>query len=587
MPYFDPSIIQNLVDHSDIVTVLENYLTLIRKGQNYFSICPFHNEKTPSFSVNPSKQIFYCFGCGIGGNALRFIQLIEKISFPEAVVKLAEITQFALPEKKNSLKNRDYYQRLYDVNQFVLDFYIQQAKKEQHKMDNWLKKRGLSSYTKDLFKLGLAPGQWSLLNDAIDQTDFKRKDFLSLGLIAQSKSSSFYDRFRDRIIFPILDKKSKVIGFGGRVLQNDKKNAKYLNSPESPIYHKGKTFYGVWLTEAAIREKNSVIIVEGYMDLITLYQSDIKNVLATLGTALTVYQARALKKMCNRVFLLYDSDIAGLKASYRAIEVLLPMNLNVKIVRLKNGEDPDNVINNQGIEFLKKRILNAQNAIEFRWQMIKQVLLPKENLTMQVLEMLNFLNHVDDSLLKEQFIDQVSFVTEIDRKILFEKVNTKQKKEIKSMQLQTPLIEISSEEKILLTIALQYSNLYIERIKHDISLDILKTEHAQKILQKLFDFFMHEDFEDSQTKILIEFQDSPYLDLISELYLNNLVEDQLEIIYCDCEKKIKIHYLEERIKRIQSQIYNLEKNSQGEDIQHLLQKLEQLILKKKKLKKNS
>ncbi|MEI7811601.1 MAG: DNA primase [Ignavibacteria bacterium] len=353
----------------DIVDIISETVQLRKRGRNYIGLCPFHNEKTPSFTVSGEKQIYHCFGCHAGGNIFKFLMDYKNISFVESVQEIAkragitlETEETAQPEKQSEMEV------LYDINTFAAKFFMNNLLQnpEGETGRNYFHKRGIKLQTQRIFGLGYALPSWdSFLNQA-KQNKLDLDKTLLLGLIDKKDSGGYYDKQRDRIIFPIFSPNGRVIAFGGRVLVNSQNTAKYLNSPENPIYLKRKTLYGLFQSKDDIRRLDKVILVEGYLDLISLYQAGIKNVVASCGTALTDEQAQMLARYTKNIVVFYDADPAGVKASLRSIEILLKSDFDVKIAELPDGEDPDSYVQKAGRQEFEEVTRHAQNFLEYQ-----------------------------------------------------------------------------------------------------------------------------------------------------------------------------------------------------------------------------
>ena len=357
---------------ADIVEVIAEVVHLKRAGRNFSGLCPFHSEKTPSFTVSPDKQIFHCFGCGTGGNVFSFLMKHEGLSFPEAVRALALRYGINLPTRPLSpdqKRRRDIKEQLFRLHQRVADDYhaLLMDSPTGKKAREYLVKRGIAQDTVREFRLGYAPDRWDHLVNIFRKNRIPAPVAESSGLVIPRKNrSGFYDRFRDRIIFPIQDNRGRVVGFGGRVLGDGL--PKYLNSPETPLYHKSRSLYGLHAAKGPCRESELVYIVEGYFDLIALYQHGIRNVVATLGTALTDEHLRTLRGFIGekgRAVLVYDSDEAGIQAARRSIPVFDKGFVNAQILTLSSNHDPDSFVFEFGAEAFKAAAENAKNMIPF------------------------------------------------------------------------------------------------------------------------------------------------------------------------------------------------------------------------------
>ncbi len=360
--------IQQIRDRSDIVEVVSSYLPLKRSGANHLGLCPFHSEKTPSFNVNAVRQIFHCFGCGVGGNVFSFLMRMEGLSFPEAVRRLGEKagisveTEAPTPEE---LRRREETERLARIVEVACDFYhrILIESPEGAPGRRYLKARGYDGEIARTFRLGYAPERWDGLAAHLEQKGFDPRWGRELGLIRPGKEGrGDYDLFRRRLLFPILDSQGRVAAFGGRVL--DDALPKYINSPESRLYHKGRLLYGLYQAKDAMRHSGEAIVVEGYFDHLALARAGIHNVVATCGTALTADHARLLKRYAPRLLLLFDQDEAGRKAAFRGMEALLTEGVHPALIDLEPGEDPDSFVQKRGADAFGQRLAAARPALE-------------------------------------------------------------------------------------------------------------------------------------------------------------------------------------------------------------------------------
>jgi DNA primase len=341
---------------------------LRKRGKNYVGLCPFHSEKTPSFTVSEEKQIFHCFGCHTGGNVFKFLTEFHKISFVEAVQELAQQQGISIEFDKTEYTEQQSEQEvLYDINTEAAKYFLNNLMHddEGESARKYLHERNIKTQTLRSFGLGYALRGWENFISYAKSRNLNIEKCIQLGLIGKSSNGKLYDKLPGRLIFPIFSPNGRVVAFAGRVLDPKETGAKYINSPESLIYIKGRILYGLSFAKDDIRRLDKAIIVEGYMDLISLYQSGIKNVVAASGTALTDDQVLLLSRYTNNVVLLFDADTAGIKASMRSIETLLKRDMEVKIVSLPKGEDPDSFVNKYGKEEFEDLIKKAENFIEY------------------------------------------------------------------------------------------------------------------------------------------------------------------------------------------------------------------------------
>ncbi|MDO4602578.1 MAG: DNA primase [Eubacteriales bacterium] len=365
MRYSD-DVIEEVRTKNDIVDVVSQYVKLTRKGSSYFGLCPFHNEKTPSFSVTPAKQMYYCFGCGAGGNVFNFIMEYENYTFGEALSHLAQRAGVELPKIEYSREAKEKAERkalLLEINKKAAQYFYYQLRREGGKAAyQYLTGRGLSEETIKKFGLGYSDKYSDDLYKYMKAKGYSDELLRESGLFNADERRGMYDKFWNRVIFPIMDVNNRVIGFGGRVMGDGK--PKYLNSPETKIFDKSRNLYG--LNMARTTRKNYLILCEGYMDVISMHQAGFTNAVASLGTALTSGHASLLKRYTEEVLLLYDSDEAGIRAALRAIPILREAGVNAKVVSLKPYKDPDEFIKNMGAEAFEERLLNASDSFLFR-----------------------------------------------------------------------------------------------------------------------------------------------------------------------------------------------------------------------------
>ena len=370
--YFSEELIEEIRQKNDIVDVISGYVKLQKKGSSYFGLCPFHNEKSPSFSVSRSKQMYYCFGCGAGGNVITFIMEYENYSFIEAVRMLAERVGVELPEveySKEAKEKADMKATMLEINKLAAKYFYAQLKSEQGKAAyTYLTRRGLSEETITAFGLGYSTKYSDALYQYLKMKGYKDDILAKAGLISVNEKNGAYDKFWNRVMFPIMDANNRVIGFGGRVMGDAK--PKYLNSPETEVFDKSRNLYG--LNRARTSRKSYFLICEGYMDVIALHQAGFTNAVASLGTALTTGHASLIKRYVNEVYLTYDSDEAGTKAALRAIPILKEAGITAKIIRMDPYKDPDEFIKNLGAEAFEERINKARNGFLFSLEILER-----------------------------------------------------------------------------------------------------------------------------------------------------------------------------------------------------------------------
>lgn len=504
MARYSEEVIEEVRQSNDIVDVISQYMHLKRSGRNYFGLCPFHNEKSPSFSVSPDKQIFHCFGCGKGGNVYTFVSAIEGISFFEAIQLLAERANIQLPTLEN---NRDAQKeilkdKVYKVNEFATEYYHQNLYNAQSKIgQEYVKKRQLSNETLKSYRIGFS-GKFDELYQELKKQGFEEKEILESGLVNKNERGQYIDRYRNRLMFPICDVRGRVIAFGGRVLDDSK--PKYINSPENVVYSKGRHLFG--LNVAKKKDTKKLLIVEGYMDVISLHQRGITNVVAPLGTALTEQQGWLLRKNTEQIILSFDSDDAGLKAKTRAIEILENMGCDIRILNIEGAKDPDEYILKYGTARFNNLVEKALSVIEFKVKLLKKDL----NLE-NIKDKIKFLNEiakliakVDNTIEREIYIEKIAKEYDISKEAIYGEVNKltyKQTNNEKILEKAKPVIthkkeeteQVSSaikrRENTIISILLSGDISIFEIIKQNISPNDFQDKINLNIAKKLYEEF--------------------------------------------------------------------------------------------------
>lgn len=372
MAFIDQNIIDDILRKTDIVDVIGEQVALSKQGKSYFGLCPFHSEKTPSFSVEPVRGIYNCFSCGEKGNAITFLQKTKNLSFVDAIKSLADRANVELDVSHIQVNPNKH---LFDINKEATQFYEFYLKntKSGEQARNYLETRSLSNEIIERFHLGLAPSEFDVLTKTLVDKGFVETDMVDLGLVKQSESGKFYDLFRGRIIFPIMDENGNTVAFSGRTyLDSDKEQPKYINSPQTKIFTKSNILYNLNNALTEIKNTRQVYLLEGYMDVIALYRAGIKNAVASMGTSLTNQQVTIIQKYANEVVICYDGDKPGIEATSRAMEMFKSTNLNIKIIQLPQGLDPDDYINKYSEDSLKERLeKHWVDPFEFRYNTLK------------------------------------------------------------------------------------------------------------------------------------------------------------------------------------------------------------------------
>ncbi|HYH55111.1 MAG TPA: DNA primase [Anseongella sp.] len=434
-----PGSIEQVFTAADILEVVGDFVSLKKRGTNYIGLCPFHNEKTPSFNVNPARGIFKCFGCGKGGNAVDFVMEHEKYSYPEAIRYLAKKYGIELEETglKDDPAHKDERENLFALNEYARAFFSETLYSTEEGRDiglGYFRERGFRDESIRKFQLGYSPDQWEAFTRKALQEGFRGEALETTGLsVKHPEKGSLYDRFRGRVLFPIHNLTGRVIGFGGRVLKTGAKAAKYVNSPESVVYHKSETLYGIFFARNKIRELDNCFLVEGYTDVISLHQSGIENVVASSGTSLTPAQIRLISRYTRNITILYDGDPAGIKASLRGIDMILEEGMNVKVVLFPEGHDPDSFVRKSGGAACSEYIREHQ----------KDFILFKADLLLAetgrdpirraeaIGEIVESISRIPDSIKASVFVAEASRMLQIDERALLTELNKLRMKKLR------------------------------------------------------------------------------------------------------------------------------------------------------------
>ena len=420
--------IDDLIGRSDIVEVINARVPLKRKGKEYSACCPFHNEKTPSFTVSENKQFYYCFGCHAKGNVIGFLMDYEHLSYIDAIESLAADAHVDVPHEDNGFtnKNQEDKQPYYDILEQASELFQKELKTSERAID-YLKQRGLSGEIAKRFKIGYAPDGWNFLGGKLGTNNENLNSLLKTGLVVSKENDKSYDRLRDRIIFPITDQRGRIIGFGGRVL--DKGEPKYLNSPENAVFHKGYELYGLYETKQALRKIDRIIVVEGYMDVVALAQNDINYAVASLGTATTTEQIQKTFRTTHEIVFCYDGDNAGKKAAWRALENTLSVirdGMIAKFLFLPEKEDPDTMVRQEGKEAFEQRIINATTLSDFLFEKLKSEtdLTTNEGKAQLASKANALIQKMHNSLFKDLLIEELSTLVGLSQSHLESKISS-------------------------------------------------------------------------------------------------------------------------------------------------------------------
>ena len=585
---FDDNKIEEIKSRVDIVELATQYLTLKKAGRNYLGLCPFHQEKTPSFTVNREKQIFYCFGCGEGGNAITFLMKIAGKTFPEAIKELAEKTGVVLPPRltgkegrnKDSLRESITDLNLRAAQQYARNLYSPIGKTARE----YLQKRGITEETIKQFRLGFAPDTWRSLTDHIEGSGLSLKMAEQAGLVIAGKEDSYYDRFRGRLIFPIENVFGEIVAFGGRILGEGE--PKYLNSPESPVYIKGRNLYGLNKTKEEIRKKGFALIVEGYFDLISLWNAGVGNVVASLGTALTREHLELLRRYTVDVVALFDPDEAGRKALDRSLELFLVMNMRAKALVLPGGLDPDDYVKKFGKDKLEELIANAQPLSDYYIENVLGGGKTFEDKREMIKTAMEFVGKISDKKEKDLFIKRIAEKTGIDQELLI-KETYKNSAQIKSRTGKEKLqlnINNDAVEMHLIQFLLEYPQKTVF-VENENILDYFLQPQLKALGGKIIDAYKLLGFVDLSL-ILPTMEDAPLREKIFRLMMEALPADDevmMEKIFADNIRQIKKKWYKDQHRQIKFKLAQAQEKGNQELLNRLLQEKENLLNKERGL----
>jgi len=575
-------IIDSVLDKVDIVEVISSHISLKKIGRNFKANCPFHNEKTPSFVVSPEKQIFHCFGCGQGGNAIGFLVKYDKLSFPEAVRTLAETVGIKIPEPRSRENaSLSFSEKLVRLNEIARDFFKFNLHARDHSFcPKYLKERGITENSINFFQLGYAPNSWEGLIKFFQSKNVLLESVHKAGLVLPSeKQTGYYDRFRNRVIFPIFDIRDRVIAFGARALGNSQ--PKYINSPETPLYIKGKHLYGLNFAKKYIRERDYAIIVEGYMDLITPFQHGIRNIVATLGTALTPEQGRLIKRFTKTVVMIYDSDKAGEEASLRSLDLLVSLDLNVRVAVLPKGYDPDSFVKKEGKKALDAVIKSSKDLFDY-----KMALLTKRynkdgvrGKTAIATLMLPTIALISNEILKVAFLKKLSETLSIDESALkaeLKKTKTGCHSYGERIKYAVPTKSAArGAEMLLLSIILDDPE-SLSLIEKRLGQYQLKDANIKRIID-VVSLALKDNKKIDPSKIINHFKDGSIENLISEAVSIRETIANKEKTIDDCITKIARDNIKDQLKMLQDEIHSAQKAKNSEVITRLVSEYNALI----------
>ena len=597
MVRYSDELLDEIKSKNDIVDIVSQYVVLKRAGRNYMGLCPFHKEKSGSFCVSPDKQIFHCFGCGVGGNVFHFISKIENLNFKESVEMLANRAGVELPVSGNFEDDKlaKLKSRVYEVNKCAAEFYHENLYKPTAKPgQEYVKKRHLDNKTLKAFKIGYS-GRFNELYTELKSKGFTEEEILASCLVNKNPDGKFIDRFRNRLMFPIFDTHERVIAFGGRVLDDSK--PKYINSPEDIVYSKGRHLFAFNIA----RKYNSktIIMVEGYMDAVSLHQRGIHNAVASLGTALTEAQGRLLRRSCEKVIIGYDADGAGQAATLRGLEILQNLGCDIRILQIEGAKDPDEFVVKYGPERFQMYVDKAISLVEFKVKMLKKSLdLDNVNDKIKFLnEVAKIVAKVENSMEREVYVDKISLEYKVSKDAIYAEINkllyansrTEQKLEKKvvpvksvSIQQDEQPVDVKTKrlESLVIYLLINYPDKSFERLKKLIDNNVIKIERNKAIINKLYE--EHEKGNINIENILDLFDDE-----ITVNYLSGIMSSDFEITDVDkCIEDVLVTYRKELLLQRRNEILGKIDNNDltKEEVANLEAQLNEVIIQLAKIK---
>lgn len=593
MVRYSDELIDEIRNRNDIVDVISQYVVLKRSGRNFFGLCPFHKEKSPSFSVSPDKQIFHCFGCGVGGNVFHFVSKIENLSFRETIEMLAEKSGVELPtlEGQEDTKVLQLKSKVYEINKITAEFYHENLYKPTAKLaQEYVKKRKLDNNTLKNFLIGYS-GNYNELYTMLKQKGFTEEEILASSLVNKTQDGKFIDRFRGRLMFPIQDTRNRVIAFGGRVLDDSK--PKYINSPENIVYSKGRHLFG--LNVAKKGDLKRIIIVEGYMDAISLHQRGISYAVASLGTAMTEAQGRLLRKSSQQVIIGYDSDGAGQAATMRGLEILQGLGCDVRILQIEGAKDPDEFVIKYGPERFEKQVDKAISLVEYKVKVLKNTLnIEHPNDKIKFLkEIAKVLSKIDNEIEREVYAQKISSEYQVSKEAIYAEISKLENTSVTNkrvLESAKPRLQVKEEskveeqvlkrEKLIIYLLINYPEESYNRIKNVIRVEDIKDETNKQIIKKLYDEL--EKGNSNTSNVLDWFEEEKIINEISWILAYDFEITEVE----KCIDDILGIYEKEKVIQERNDIIN-QLDSDGltkEQIDVLESRLNEIIIQLAKMK---
>jgi len=591
--FYGEEIIEEVKNANDIIDVIGSYVNLKKSGRNFTGLCPFHREKTPSFIASPDKQIFHCFGCGVGGSVISFISKVENLNFKESIEFLAERASIILPSRNSSQEeSRKQFLRgrVFEINQLAAQIYHKNLYNSNSKIaQEYIKKRKLDNNTLKSFLIGYALNFDELYKFLVSK-GFTQEEILASRLVNKNDNNKFIDSFRKRVMFPICDVRGKVIAFGGRVLNDSK--PKYINSPDTIAYNKGRNLFGLNIAKEGNPKR--IIVVEGYMDAISLHQRGIKNVVASLGTALTESQGRLLRKYAEEIVISYDSDAAGQAATLRGLDILNSLGCNVKVLQMEGAKDPDEYVIKYGNARFLKLVDNSISLVEFKVKVLKK----EHNLEIDsekikfLTKIAGILAKVDNEIEKEIYIDNITKEYNIAKETLYAQINKmKYSNGVSEKILEKPKVVVkqinkqdenndkrTKLEKLVLYLLIEYSEATMQRIQDKILESDFEIQIHRDIFKKVYEILKSSN--NKALNIIDLFEEESYINYISGILSEDYKITDINKVLSDIENT----FIKEKLtKRKNELIIKLDnKDLSKEERQKIEEEYKNIIIKLKK-----
>jgi len=563
--------IEEVQEATDIIDVISQYVTLKKKGKSFLGLCPFHTEKTPSFSVDPVRGFYHCFGCGAGGNIFTFVMQMERISFPEAVRSLAEKSGIRIPIYQKDDQQSEEIETLYRTNQFAAGFFQRclHHSGEGEKALAYLRERQFNHHMIERFQIGYAPDSWNQLLREASKASIRPESLRQAGLVIfKNEGEGYYDRFRGRLMFPIFNPSGRVIGFGGRKLKEEEDGPKYLNTPETQVYQKSRILYGLHQSKSGIRRENRALLVEGYTDLIRLHQCGLDFGVATSGTALTEDQGKLLMRYTKNVTVVFDGDPAGFDAALRGVDILIGVGLHIQIVSLPDGYDPDSYLRDRGCEAIQELLNSAQYFIDFRISRLREgdQLITHSDKAEATRAILTTVLKISDPLERNFAIKDIAEKLDVEEALLIQQMRQIQKGEHASFSeadKKNDSILLTAEQGILI-LFLEDGARWGKIIFQFVEPKYFQESDIRFIVDMLYEGFLRGNVPDAKS-LLNHFSDNPrviqYLTrMLTEKIGQEVDRSQFGL---DCVLKLLQKELHKQAREIQEKIRSTQ--SKGED----------------------